>query len=411
MKSETTLDRLLPSPRTRVWLAVVAAVVILILRKPWALLTPQLWAEDGTIHLNDVEQFGLGACLVPYRGYLHVVPRLIAWIARATADPAHWPLIYNTGALLFTALLFARMASPRLAAPGKPWLVLSFVLVAHSGEIFLNITNLHWFLDFFLVQQTLLTRPRTALQRTGDLLLVGAAGLSDPSALIFLPLFVWRWWRERHADNLALLLLVAACAATQAYFLKTAGLANPAQDQPLHLLALLGTASARLIVWPFFGPQAVAWLPATAQIAIAGTMVLVLAVWSARPHPHRAWRLRIWSAWVLIALACVYRIRPDTWEFPFNALDYAEPYFYMSRLLLVWLVIGEFATRPRAIAIVAQVACGVGVVLALPSARVPDPPDYHWAEHCDAIRRGVPADIPTLPEGWTLNYRGRPARK
>ena len=37
----------------------------------------------------------------------------------------------------------------------------------------------------------------------------------------------------------------------------------------------------------------------------------------------------------------------------------------------------------------------------------PAPPDYHWADHCDAIRRGVPAKIPILPEGWVLDYPGR----
>src|SRR5476649_2190102 len=129
MKTESTAAQFLLSPRVQVWAAVIVAVALLVARKSWALLTPQLWAEDGTIHLNDVEQFGAGAFLVPYRGYLHVLPRLVAWIASQTADVAHWPAIYNWASLLLTALLFIRVASPRLDMPGNPWLVLSFVLV------------------------------------------------------------------------------------------------------------------------------------------------------------------------------------------------------------------------------------------------------------------------------------------
>src|SRR5262245_46332452 len=42
---------------TRTWLAVAAAAGLLVLRKPWALTTPQLWAEDGPVHLFQNEQY------------------------------------------------------------------------------------------------------------------------------------------------------------------------------------------------------------------------------------------------------------------------------------------------------------------------------------------------------------------
>ena len=58
-----------------------------------------------------------------------------------------------------------------------------------------------------------------------------------------------------------------------------------------------------------------------------------------------------------------------------------------------------------------QTWAAVDVALALPRAWEAAPPDYRWVEHCDPIRRGVPANIPTLPEGWTLEYRGRPKAK
>ena len=98
----------------------------------------------------------------PYRGYLHLLPRVIAWIASHTADVVHWPAIYNGAALFVATALFARMASPRLHLPGKPWLVLAFVLAANTGEVFLNITNLHWLTAFFLLQQVLIARPTAA---------------------------------------------------------------------------------------------------------------------------------------------------------------------------------------------------------------------------------------------------------
>ncbi len=401
-------SRAIKSPRAQTWAAVGVALLVLGARKPWALLTPQLWAEDGTIHLNDYEQSGARAFFIPYRGYLHLLPRLIAWLAGQLTDVVNWPAFYNGGALLTTALLLVRMTSRRLDLPGKPWLVLAFVLVAHSGEVFLNITNLHWLTGFFLVQQALIARPVTAGQRVGDWALLVLAGLSDPSAIIFFPLFLWRWWRERHADNLAVLLVVSACAAGQAYFLATATKHFGAQVQSLNLAALLEISGSRLVIWPFFGARMVTLVPPLGQAALAWGLILALAAWVLRNDPRRPLRLQVLAAWTLITFACVYRIRPDVWPVGIDNLSYAEPYFYMSRLLLFWLVIWEFEARPAAVAWLARTSCVAGVALALPRAREAAPPDYKWAEHCEPIRRGVPANIPTLPEGWTLEYRGRP---
>lgn len=392
------------------WAAMAVACLLLLAKKPWALLTPQLWAEDGSIHLVDVDQWGARAFFIPYRGYLHLLPRLIAWIARETADVARWPAIYNGAALLVTLVIFVRLASPRLALPGKPWLVLAFVLVAHSGEIFLNITNLHWLTGFFLVQQVLIGRPQTFVQRMGDIVLTVLAGLSDPSSIIFLPLFWWRWWRDRQGDNLSVLLVVGACAATQTYFLTTAGLHSSADAQPLHLGELLQRVGARLIIWPFFGSWTVTVLPHVALAVIALTAIGALALWALRPHPRRTLRAQVLVAWGLITFSCIYRIRPDTWEVPIENLGFSEPYFYMSRLLLVWLVIWEFDAKHRAVAIMAKVVCVAGALFALPGFVVPEMPNYHWAEQCDPIRRGVPAKIPILPGGWILQYPGRPSR-
>lgn len=133
---------------SRPWFLVVAAAVLLALRKPWALHTPQLWAEDGEIFLNQDDQFGLRAFVTPYNGYLHFLPRLIAWLASHTVDVTWWPALYNSFAFAATVAVFARLGSPRVELPAKPWLMLALVLVAGSGEVLINVTNLQWHVAF-----------------------------------------------------------------------------------------------------------------------------------------------------------------------------------------------------------------------------------------------------------------------
>lgn len=399
------VQRLWQEP-TRTWLAVVAAAGLLVLRKPWALTTPQLWAEDGPVHLFQNEQYGAGAFFAPYRGYLHLLPRFIAWFASQVADVLYWPAIYNTASFLVAVALFARLASRRLDLPGKPWLVLSFVLAAHTGEVWFNITNLHWLTSFFLLLQTLIARPATPAQRFGDLALLAVIGLTGPFIVVFLPLFAWRWWRERHRDTLAVFLTAAACAAVQLYFIATSGPAAGPQGKPLNLELLLAVAGSRLVVWPFLGEEFASNLPWPVLGALGIAFIVAVVTWALRPDSRRLLRLQIVVAFVSIGSVCLWRIRPDTWAYP--DLVNGDSYFYIARILLLWLVIWEFDARPRAVAWVARGACVFGLLVEIRHYRLPAPPDYRWADYCDALRHGEPAKIPTLPEGFIFDYGGRP---
>lgn len=406
------------SPRTPTWVVLLAAFVFAI-RKPWALLTPQLYAEDGSIFLVQQDLFDARALLEPYMGYLHTLPRLIAWLAAHLTDPAWWPAVYNGSAFALTVALFFRIASPRLAIPGKPALLLAFTLIAHTGEVTINVTNLQWLAAMFLVIQPLLSAPTTALARTTDLLLTAVVGLTGPFSIILLPVFAWRAWHDlRRSDSpssalssrlltlSAPLLVLAACAAVQTYFLLHHASASPSPSDPFRPLQLFSVLGSRLLVWSFFGPAAVAPLPHLVRAAIAVTFLTALAVWSLRPHPLRAQRLSLLLSFVFISVACLYRMRPDTWER--DDLFNGDRYFYLPRLLLFWLLTLEFDTPRRVIAWTARTLVLAGFVVHLPMFLSPAPPNYHWAEHCDPIRRGVPADIKTLPEDWFIQYPGRP---
>jgi hypothetical protein len=358
--------------------AVAAAALILFLRKPWGLITPQLWAEDGPIHLADVDSWGAHAFFVPYRGYLHLLPRLIAWTANHLTDVAHWPLFYNVAAFLVVVALLARLASRRLDLPGKPWLILSFVLAAHTGEVWFNITNLHWLTAFFLVQHVLIARPVTRVQRFGDLSILAVVGLTGPFVVVFLPLFVWRWWRDRHVDNLAVLLTAAGCAAVQVYFIQTSGLTLDPQSRPLNLEMLLAVTGSRLVVWPLFGSRIAETLSWPALGVIGVTFIAVLLGWALRPDPRRLLRAQVVAAFLLMTGVCLWRIRPDAWASP--DLVNGDSYFYVPRILLLWSLIWEFDSRPRQVAFAARALALISVVLQLPSYKLSPPPDYHWAE-------------------------------
>ncbi len=411
-------DAAVPPPAARLWPWVLLAAAALALRKPWALHTPQLWAEDGSVFLVQDGQLGVSAWWTPYNGYLHLLPRLIAWIARLTVDVAWWPAVYNGLAFACSAAVFARLASPRVHLPAKPGLMLAFALVAGTGETLLNVTNLQWFTAFFLLLQLFTAPPATAAQRAGDLLILVVVGLNGPFALVFLPLFAWCAWTDR-APAAPLLrgllsgpgflpfLAVAACALVQARFLVGHGLSldGTAEAQPFRPLMFFSIVGSRLVTWPLLGPAAVRAWPVVVHAALGLLVIGALLASAARRDPLRRTRLTVAAAFLLVTVACVVRVRADTWSD--DNLVNGDRYFFIPRILLAWLVLLEWHhTRPGA-RWSARLACVAAVVTHAPHHVLPAPPDYRWALHCDPIRRGQPANIHTLPEGWWIEYPGR----
>ena len=376
------------------------------LQKPWALLHAQLWAEDGSVHLVDQTLYGAGAIVRPYRGYLHLIPRLIAWTAAHLTGVVHWPFVYNLLALLVVTGVYLRYASPRLRLPGKPWIILGFALVAINGEVFLNITNLHWVTSFLILAQFLIDRPKSPLSWGLDLLVLAVAGLTGPFIIVYFPLFVWRCWRERDAYSTSMGAVALACALIQGYFVKTQGAQyfTPAlHSNPVMLVAMVGL---RLFAWPYLGPAIgmAMGIKAMALVALLGIGLVVAS--AVRPGPSRTLRLEILAALVMIGAVCMYRIRPDTWINP--DLDNGDSYFYIPKVLVLWLVIWTFTDAPRWARLATKSACILGLLLNATSFTKESPPDFDWAGQCYAVVQGIPAQIPTLPEGWVLQYPGRP---
>lgn len=388
---------------------VAAAAVLFALRKPWALHTPQLWAEDGSIFLVQAEQLGVRAWFEPYNGYLHLLPRLVAWFANVTADVAWWPAIYNGCSFAVTLALFARIASARVQLPAKPALMLAFPLVVGTGEVLINLTNLQWITAFFLVIHLFLEPPKSVAERISDLLIIGFVGLNGPFAAVLAPLFAWRAWREKTRDHWLGLGVVAACALVQGSLAWQAGAALYGAGEPLRPLMFLSVLGSRLVTWTFFGPEAVRALPVWAHAAGGSAFLTLLITLALRPGRDREKKTRLAAALVLLTAACAWRVRADLWQD--DNLVNGDRYFFIPRVLVAWLVILELRATHRALAWTARGLCALGIALHVPHFIIPAPENHRWAENCGAIRRGVPAQIKTLPDGWYIEYPGRAAKR
>lgn len=167
------------------WLLI--SLIIIIVKSNSSLLHPQLWAEDGAIFLKQQLEWRSPLLLfMPYAGYLHATPRLVAWFA-SNFSAVYSPAIYNTCAVLISAFAVT-IAIKQLADLVPPPIILGAVLLTPTnGEIFGNITNVQWFMQFALLTCCFIA-PRAASvpSRIAIRVFVAVAALTGPFSILCL---------------------------------------------------------------------------------------------------------------------------------------------------------------------------------------------------------------------------------
>jgi len=162
-----------------------------------------LWAEDGTVFINQARELGFSSLFVTYAGYFHAYPRLIAWIS-SFFDLEQTPLIFlSAWFLAYISLIY--VATNRLLkcelAPLSACIIVIFMLAQpHSGEVFFTLTNAQWFTGAALAIYVLIPVKDTSSNFEKTILLI--ASLTGPFSLVLTPvlmlqLVIYKDWESR----------------------------------------------------------------------------------------------------------------------------------------------------------------------------------------------------------------------
>jgi len=397
------MPRHFPTTQRRAAACVAAAAVglILFLRKPDSLQNPQFFAEDGTVFFIGARQLGLQAFLTPYGGYLHLVPRAVAFAA-GFFDPLWTPAVYNSVALCFDVAVMAMLFPERVRLPAKPALALALALVPHDGEVFLSLTNVQWLLALALVLLLLTDDAETAAQRWIDRGVLALCGLTGPFLCLLLPLFVARAaaWRTREAATLAALALLAAALqanylyAYRGHFVRTA---------PTDPHGLLSSMAGRLYGTFFLGYGIHDISPGLPWIA-AGVAATAIAGWF-------SFRRGDWqSPRGVLAVAWLCFVIPVAIKFRYDARVIANPtsgdrYFFLPHVLLAWLLVITFVQYKGWRRLIPASVLAASLAFNLAYLKAPPLLDYAWAKHVQPVRDGEEFEIPINPSGLMLEGR------
>jgi len=412
----TLIHRLLSEIRTpgrlQMFVVMALAVAVLLVRKTDAFLHPQFWAEDGHVFFQDQVNLGIAAMVEPYSGYLHLAPRLTAWLAYVFFPFSAAPAVYNYLSLLALLVVILNIYSRRFRFEHKALLSLTMVLVPHCGnEVFMNITNVNWILALLLLVILFKEPPDRQFgtlggQMAADAAGIGVCGLSGPCIIFAAPFFVGRFWRGKSPYNLRLAGLAVLVATIQGSFLL---MGNPLTDGAPAEAGLFATGCAVFGEKMFGNLLLGSTLPYLANpYVLCGYGVLVvsavawLAVNCGKGRP--IFVLLAFSALILLTTFLKFKEFPEILIPPFLA----GRYFYLPSVLFIWSLI-LCLNQPNKSASQLVVFLLIATLLSSLTSRFHSPPfaDLEWAQASQRILKNQLITIPINPPGWSLSVISR----
>lgn len=407
----------------------LAIGLILLYRFPERLLSPQLWAEDGAIFLQQQRDLGITSLWMPYAGYLHVVLRLLALAIGSVTDLLYLPAIYNGTALLFTVLTGWFILRSRVDIPYKPAIALALVLVPHLSEVYMTLTNLQWIfataLPLFVLQTPAPTRLRKIVDTIGVLLF----GMTGPFLLIFSPLLLYRFWRDgwKSRSNIAFCLTGLVAVGVQAYCVSHTPAPPPAVISAGEWLVtngamligglLLGRTVAHSLFSDNIGayihhlretlspPMVTTLFTTVAFFVIAGGVGVILGLLRL-PRTRRDLAFALLICAFAVFAAAMRRLQSD-FE-PIGPFTNGTRYFFIPYVFLTWV----FILLTTAGGFFRQVGLGLLLLVLLSTMSVLGPPpttaNRHWASYVKRYKQGESVVVPIPPDGeagtpWHVN--------
>lgn len=397
--------------------------MVIVLRRPDALLNPQFWAEDGAGWFYEAYvHHGIRPFLTPHSGYLQTSSRLVAWLAQAV-PLTRAPLVFSLCAIAMQALPAALLATHRFDDLVPDWrartlLIGLYLLLPNTLEVHAILTNGMWHLALVT---PLLAFARPPVSRTGkvlDVALVLLAGLSGPFSILLAPFLALYWWRHRQRRWLGVILGVDLLAAAIQVFAVASSLSGAGGPRsvalPTNLPLVARVVGSQTFAGLALGQRGYAAIWKTPAWESGWTVGLVLALGLALVAAaclRGPWELRILFGYAaaIVAAGIVAPIGGNaTQVLPTLRIPGVSQRYFLVAMLAVGAALIWLLTRGHVLRVVAVVALVLIAVMGMRlDFRYPAFADLHYERTAQACLRQAPGTachFVTNPDPGTWFY-------
>ena len=387
------------------------SILVVISRRPDAILSPQFFAEDGTFWYADAYNTGwFHSLLLSHAGWLQAVPRLAASLS-LIVPLAFAPILLNLLAIILQVLPIIVLTSARCRSWAplnlRMLLAVAYVALPNSRELDAAISQAPWHLALLAALVILAVPSANRIWKFFDAGVVVLSGLTGPFCLALLPLAgaIWFWRRRRW--HLVLAGLLAVCGAIQLYTIATAPAAARSQallgaSPTLFLQILAGNVYLAAI----FGQNSyLASRSIFLSLIVAIFATTIIAYCLARSKAE--FRLFILFCLVIFGVSLcnpLVSVNQPQWQVMSGAPGLR--YWFFPMLAFVWATIWcAFAASVKQL----RIACGALLVLMIYGAAkdwiYPAYPATTFpvlARQFEALPAGQAMIFPLYPNGWSM---------
>ncbi len=256
-----------PKPRKVILELTILLILItvgLYIRRPDSFRYPQLWAEDGSVFLQQNLELGLSSIITPYAGYLHTFPRLVSIFAtKVNPDLYYVAVIFNASfyLLICAVSVMIYFMSKQLGITHRIVFSSLIVYLPIGAEMYMNLTNSIWVsalipIIFLLIGYKWYNDGHLIVRVLVAVLLILSC-LTGPFSLLLTPLVMLILFKNKKKitiKNSFPYLLIILCGLVQLYFIKSSGGVSRAlqtTNEPNHLWLLLVNNFRELFFFSF----------------------------------------------------------------------------------------------------------------------------------------------------------------
>lgn len=402
----------------------LVSVLIIISRRPDAITNPQFWAEDGAVWYANAYNIGaLKPIFLAPAGHFETVPNVVAAIAQLF-PLIYGPLIFNIVAIIIQLLPIILIISPRFnkfvpSLPIKLFLILIYLLMPNTSEVYINLSNSPWYLAVSASIVLLTEVSAKSLWNWFDGAILFLSGLSGPFSVFLLPVAFLRWYKLRSRPALRNFFIIIITGLTQlSAVFSVGGRVNLPSE--LSLRSFLTILSRQIIWGSLIGPNGydwvldkIPWYPLF--FAITTFFGLAIIVYALLKAPDE---LKLFTLFAglnffasLIASSAVVTESKSTWEVlsEANGIRYWLIPMLAFMATLIW---GARKTNPFVVRWIAIFFLSCMILFSIKNYRhsinykYPSYIDFHYRDEVKTflnLPKGEEMSIPINPSGWTMN--------
>jgi len=393
----------------------LAAVLVLISRRPDGIFHAQFYAEDGSVWFADAYNYGgWHALFRTWAGYYQTLPRLVASLALLVSLHSA-PLFLNLINFAIEALPVTLLLSTRSRVWGnlrfRVFMAGVYLALPGCAGVRSGITDSQWQMALCAFLVLVASTPKTMAARAVSISILVLSGLSGPFCIFLLPTALYLAWKNSDRWRWIFSGILATLCLAQAWAMIVVSPSNrPHLDLGANIGSFAKLLASQIYLGVLLGPNGLGFQPgqkvtvALFAAALGGTTLVAICFFKSTLEM----RLLILYSFVIFAASIMspaVHMLPGIPVWQLLAGAGGIHYWFFPALAFAWTLLWCFHSKSQLLKVISGYLLFFLCIASVRDWKDSTFKDLHFSEYTkqmESAPKGAVVTIPENPEGWEI---------